>query len=155
MIGKGGVLLYLNGILRTPAQVAERFAAKAKETREGIAIANKRASIVIYQWVLRNFQTEGELAGGWPPLAPATIAWKSEHGYARVLQNTGALRASFLPYADDKIAAVGSALWYSVVHQEGSARVPQRRILPNEEETGKIALEIYGREMKIVSGRKL
>lgn len=150
-----GIILRINGVLTTGAAIAKRFKKKADEAREAILISNKKASIALYQWVLRNFQGEGELAGGWEPLAESTIAYKQAHGYSKILQNTGALRASFLPYSDDKIAAVGSPLHYSLYHEEGSASLPQRRMLPDEEATQEIALRIYGREMKIVTGRAL
>lgn len=155
MIGKGSVVMLLNGIRVTGADMQRRFKERAEETRQAIAVSNKQASIVLYQWVLRNFQGEGSEAGGWEPLAPSTIAYKEEHGYSRILQNTGALRASFLPYSDDKVALVGSPLAYSATHEEGTARVPQRRLLPNAEEAQEMVMPIYGREMKIVTGRPL
>lgn len=151
----GHFLLFLNGILMTGSQLRQRIQERAREARQAIVTANKKASVRLYQFVLRNFQDEGALVGGWVPLAPSTIAYKQEHGYSRMLQNTGNLRASFLPYADDKIARVGSPLAYSAAHDQGTARIPQRRLLPNEEDVQPMVLEIYGREMKIVTGKPL
>lgn len=151
----GNLLMFLNGILMTGSQVRQRIQERAREARQAVVVANKKASIKLYQWVLRNFQEEGALAGGWEPLAPSTIAYKAEHGYSRMLQNTGAMRSSFLPYSDDKLARVGSALAYSATHDQGSGRVPQRRLLPNEEDVQPMVMEIYGREMKIVTGKPL
>jgi phage gpG-like protein len=155
VIGKGSVMMLLNGVRMTGAGVERRFRERAQETKQAVVIANKRASIVLYQWVLRNFQTEGGQVGGWEPLAPATVEWKEAHGYSRLLQNTGALRASFLPYSDDKVALVGSPLAYSAAHEEGTSRVPQRRLLPNAEEAQAMVMPIYGRQMQIVTGRPL
>lgn len=155
MIGKGSVMMLLNGIQMTGAGVERRFRERAQESRQAVVVANKKASIVLYQWVLRNFQGEGSEAGGWEPLAPSTIAYKEEHGYSRLLQNTGALRASFLPYSDENVALVGSPLAYSAAHEEGTGRVPQRRLLPNAEEAQAMVMPIYGRQMQIVTGRPL
>lgn len=150
-----GAILFLNGVRMTTGQIQAAVRKRGKEINEAMVLANKKASIVLYQWVLRNFQGEGELAGGWAPLAEATIAYKEAHGYRMKLQNTGALRASFLPYSDDKIASVGSPLWYSRTHEEGTGRVPQRKILPTAEQAQPLVMPIYGREMKIVTGRPL
>lgn len=150
-----GVILFLNGLRTTADGVEKRIKEKAAEVRQGITEANKRASIVLYQFVLRNFQSQGGEVGGWEPLAESTVAQKRALGYSAILQNTGALRASFLPYSDDQMAVVGSPLWYARPHEEGTARIPQRRMLPNAEEAQRMVLPIYGREMKIVTGRPL
>lgn len=150
-----GAMLFLNGLRTNAGDLQRRARAKAAETRAAVGLANKRASIVLYQWVLRNFQEEGAPAGGWEPLAPSTIAYKQEHGYSRMLQNTGALRASFLPYSDKDVALVGSPLSYSAAHEEGTSRVPQRRLLPTAEQAQALVMPIYGREMKVVTGRPL
>lgn len=155
MISGGGILFFLNGIRMTGAQIGQRFRQKAEDTKKAITLANKKASIVLYQWVMENFKDEGGPAGGWAPLAPSTVKWKSAHGYSKLLQNTGALRGSFVPYSDQDVALTGSPLAYSGYHQEGTGRMPQRRLLPNVAETQKIAVEIYGREMKVVTGRAL
>ena len=151
-----GALLFLNGVQMTGEQIKRRIQTRAAEARQAIAVSNKKASVVLYQWVLRNFQQEGALAeGGWEALAPSTIAYKAEHGYSRMLQNTGETRASFLPYSDKDIALVGSPLMKAAAHDEGTARIPQRRLLPTAEQAQELVMPIYGREMKIVTGRPL
>ena len=150
-----GALLFLNGLRTTGEGIRQRVRERAQEMRQSITVSNKKASVVLYQWVLNNFQGEGELAGGWLPLSEATVKWKQERGYSRMLQNTGALRASFLPYSDDNIALVGSPLWYAEQHDEGSGRVPQRKLLPTAEQAQEMVMPIYGREMKIVTGKPL
>lgn len=149
------VSLFLNGAKTTSEGVANAIKGIGKSIQDSMLTSNKQASAALYQFVLRNFQEEGGLVGGWEPLAPETIAYKNEHGYTKMLQNTGFMRASFLPYADDSMALVGSPLIYAAAHDQGLGRVPERRLLPNAEEAQEIVMPIYGQAMKIVTGKRL
>lgn len=104
---------------------------------------NTAASIYLDSWVQNNFKNQGELVGGWQPFA-YNRKYKArgrilKNGKidtsAKLLQDTGRLRASFLPFATSKIAGIGSELAYSRTHNDGNGnRPPQRRILPLEKE---------------------
>lgn len=61
-----------------------------------------------------NIKGRGTAPGGWPQLAPRTI---KQRGSAHpILQVTGALARSFLPFSGDDFAGVGSNLVYAPIH---------------------------------------
>lgn len=66
----------------------------------------------------------------------------------RILQVTGHLRQSFAPFSDQDEAGVGARASFGVdyarVHEEGSDRVPQRKMLPDEEQALEIGVRVYG-----------
>jgi len=80
---------------------------------------NARWAVLTLNWINRNFATEGGMVGGWKPLSPNTLAARRS-GAGRILQDTGRLRASFIPRWNDKQASVGSAISYSRFHEEGT-----------------------------------
>ena len=90
----------------------------------GTTSLHARYAIIASQWIDRNFQQEGGLAGGWRSLKPNTLASRRK-GSGRILQNTGLLRASFLPAWDDKRAVVGSAQKVSLWHEKGTKGSPE------------------------------
>lgn len=135
-----------------------------------------QVSVMLDQWVKRNFQTQGGNIGGWVPFAyggrlapkepgkrggvyakrggkrPPAANAKSDGRWintsAMMLQDTGALRMSTLPFATAAEAGVGSFLPYAKTHQEGEG-VPQRRILPEREEVLPQAVEIFERWVRV------
>lgn len=152
---RAGTQVLLNGRVVTVDGIGRAAQKAGADVIAAIGIANKKASIALYGFVIRNFQQEGGMVGGWLPLSAQAIARKAKKGYRMMLQNTGALRNSFMPYSDEKVALVGSALHYSEDHQLGKdGHPPQRRILPNEEEAQARVMPIYGREVQIVTSKK-
>lgn len=93
-----------------------------------------RASVFLDQWVQKNFQSSGGKVGGWKPFSPRTLEYiaKNDPGRlpAKLLMKTGRLRASFMPFATDEDAGIGSRLEYSAIHQKGRGRIPARPMLP-------------------------
>lgn len=115
---------------------------------------NRAASIELYQFVMKNFQTEGGMteAGAWEPLADSTVEWKERRGYAMILQNTGALRDSFTPFHDSQRAGVGGAKIYAAdgrspdiaeMHEFGGDNVPARPMLPTYDQALAIGMRVY------------
>jgi phage gpG-like protein len=116
---------------------------------------NRAAAIELYQFVMKNFQTEGGMteAGAWEPLADSTVAWKERRGYQMVLQNTGALRASFEPFSDATMAGVGARQLTGTidgrdpdiaeVHEFGLGNVPARPMLPSYDQALAIGMRVY------------
>ena len=90
----------------------------------GTTSLHARYAIIASQWIDRNFQQEGGLVGGWRRLRPNTIAGRRK-GSSRVLQDTGLLRASFVPAWDEKAAVVGSASKVSLWHEKGTKGSPE------------------------------
>ena len=90
----------------------------------GSMALHARYAIIASQWIDRNFQQQGGLVGGWRSLRPNTIAGRRK-GSSVILQDTGLLRASFLPACDDKKAVVGSARKVSLWHEKGTKGSPE------------------------------
>jgi phage gpG-like protein len=130
---------------------------KKKEVRlKDLEPAHKQVSIYLDQWVQRNFQKEGAVlsTGKWKPFALGGryVPGQGIDTSARLLQDTGDLRKSFLPFYNKKNAGIGSELFYAKKHEEGDdeTNLPARRMLPLQKEVkekvGDILTE-YGREV--------
>ncbi len=115
--------------------------AKEKAVRAELknsAPAMKQVAVFLDAWVQRNFKGEGEKVGGWEKFQIGGRRHKGKKGVdtsAKLLQDTGLLRLSFLPFVREGVAGIGSDLPYSKGHDEGiTGRLPQRRILMNGED---------------------
>ena len=117
------------------------MAAKIKDTRQ----VNRRLSVQLYGLVLRNFQTSGKHGGvPWAPLKPNTLKQKRKKGYSPLpLVRTGALRSSFVPFHDSRVAGVGSELDYATYHEQGTQFLPARPMLPTVAKTREYGVRIY------------
>ena len=126
---------------------------------------NKKASIVLDRWVLRNFQTEGGSVGGWKDLKAGGRYKKSVTGRKtfagvtinkgitkttfstnyKILQDTGALRRSFSPFYSRFNAGIGSNLPYSKKHEFGdkAKKLPRRRMLPTHKDVDDDMILLY------------
>lgn len=120
-------------------------AARAGLKSDGVAM--RQVAVFLDQWVQKNFTGKGEKVGGWAPFTYGgrlTTKRKSNaqsidgkryiNGVASLLQDTGALRHSFLPFVRQGTAGIGSDLPYSKPHDEGTKDLPQRRLLPKKAE---------------------
>ena len=98
----------------------------------------ENAIIVADKWVQKNFMNEGDPVGGWAPLAPATIAarrkGKKKSQSTKILQDNGDLRRNWSHIITNKYGKLRSDVLYGKYHQDGTSRIPQRRILPTAEE---------------------
>jgi len=113
----------------------KKAAEEARSNLKNARPAYQRAAVYLDQWVQKNFRTEGGNVGGWEPFDRGG-RWRKGYGLdvsAKLLQDTGALRLSFKPFATKKTAGIGSDLDYSEFHNEGIG-VPERRILPKQSE---------------------
>lgn len=132
--------------------------AKLKQAREDLrndGVVMRQCAIFLDQWVQRNFQSLGGKVGKWEPykyggrLTTLDPKAKSHHGRAnaqsidghryintsaKLLQDSGALKHSFLPFIRKGIAGIGSELPYSKPHDEGTNGMIQRRMLPETSE---------------------
>jgi phage gpG-like protein len=103
-------------------------------------------------WINKNFKDEGT-EKPWQRLAASTIARRragnitSAQGRtpggrvgisgislsgAKILQDTGRLKQSFVSRATNQSVIVGTALNYATTHQFGRGRIPARPMLPSE-----------------------
>lgn len=116
-------------------KTVEEAKAELKEARahlKNMKAPMRKASVYLDRWVQSNFKTEGGKVGVWKKLK-AGGRWTGKGNQrrfdtsAKILQDTGLLKASFKPFATNKTAGIGSDLPYSKPHEEGK---PQRRMLP-------------------------
>lgn len=105
--------------------------------------ANRRASVSLYGWIIRNVDREGQLAGGWAPLAPSTVKRKAKAGKEKMMVMTGRLRNSFRSFYDNDVAGAGSDVPYSEFHEKGGTHLPRRILLPPREEALDIGIKVY------------
>lgn len=125
------------------AMKAKLAAARANLQNDGMVM--RRAAVFLDQWVQRNIQGGGEKVGGWRAFkyggrvirkkgakAQSIESRRYIDGSAKLLQDTGALRISFLPFIRKGVAGIGSELPYSKAHEDGMPErgIPQRRLLP-------------------------
>lgn len=119
----------------------------ARDALKNDSVVMKQVAVYLDQWVQRNFQSKGGKAGGWAPykyggrIVPKRKASGQSmetrryiDGSAVMLQDTGVLRHSFLPFIRKGVAGIGSDLPYSQPHEEGTEDLPQRRMLPRNED---------------------
>ena len=105
----------------------------------------KKASIMLDRWVQINFRSEGGQldTGKWPPFK---LGGRPVRGgidtSAKLLQDTGRLRASHVPFATSKSAGIGSDLPYAKAHHEGLNSLPVRRTLPEDDEVQNAVLDL-------------
>jgi len=114
-----------------PTQIRAKLK-KMSSHIDNMSIPHKKISIMLDQWVQRNFKTQGGQVGGW-------AAIKRE---GSILQLSGRLRLSFIPFFDKKDAGIGSELPYSKKHNEGIG-VKKRRILPELSEVKRDITSVY------------
>lgn len=109
--------------------------AKAKRNLDDRRPAYKKVAVLFDQWVQRNFKLEGAFVGGWEPFA-AGGRWVKGKGLdttAKLLQDKGRMKSSFVPFVNARDVGIGSDIPYAKKHEKG-VDVPERRMLPNSEE---------------------
>ena len=121
---------------------------------------NKAASIFLDQWVQKNFKTEGGKVGGWEPflyggrLTPKKAGGEKGKGgkyinpSSKLMMDSGALRSSFHPFSNKKVAGIGSKLPYSKKHDQGEDGMIQRRLLPEDGEVQTELKRMYGTHVR-------
>ncbi|MEA2056478.1 MAG: phage virion morphogenesis protein [Patescibacteria group bacterium] len=99
----------------------------------------KESADLILSDVSKQFRTEGNLSGGWEPLALSTLIGKARQGYGDkpILERTGKLKKSFYKKVSKKRAYVSSSSPYFGFHQSRAPRtkIPRRPMLLLTEKT--------------------
>ena len=116
-------------------------------------LVHKQAAIMLDKWVQKNFKNEGRgLSDRWPPfkIGGRWIKGSGVDASAKLLQDTGALRASHMPFHNKDDAGIGSNLPYSKAHQLGEG-VPQRRTLPERGEVEKALQDLFEEHTRRIS----
>ena len=117
---------------------------------------NRRISIQLYGWTMRNFDVAGAMqTPRWAPLSARTLKEKARLGYSpQPLLRTGNLRQAFASYYDANKGGIGARASYfsggkkfdyATVHQFGSEHIPARPMLPPPAYVRQTAISIYGK----------
>lgn len=117
-------------------------ATKLKQRR----VVNKRALVLVDQWIQKNFQNQGGPVGGWKALERSTIASRRKKGKgARILQDVGWLKNKWKHFADNNTATIQSGVDYGVYHDSDKLRrtLPQRKILPRNEHIQPVLTKLF------------
>lgn len=131
--------------------------ARMRELAEKAAVRNDlhaRWAILALNWIDKNFRSEGGMVGGWVPLSPNTLAARRK-GSGKILQDTGLLRASFLPTWDSEKAVVGSIDPKSLWHEKGTKPYTIKPLKPGGFLRFKVATESGVKTKELVTGRKI
>ena len=121
------------------------------------SVPNAQVAAFLDGWVQRNFRGEGRLVGGWTPFKRRGryIPGVGLDRRAKLLQNTGFLRASFRSTFDKDTVSIGSDVPYARYHEEGTKTLPQRRMLPHEADVIVDVLKIYDRHFDRLARKPL
>lgn len=141
----GGWMPFKYGGRIAPKEPGKRGGVYAKRGGKRPPAANSSTTVSTGKITAKKFEGEYVLSEGHRRLYTNTNAM--------LLQDTGALRMSVLPFASQTEAGIGTNLPYSRNHEEGIG-VAKRRILPTQDEVGPKAHEIFERWM-IVETKKL
>ena len=127
-------------ITPTKKELAARLNKRRNELKNMTGLWRDVATFLT-RWVGKNFRTEGGLVGGWTDFK-AGGRWvtkgrgKNKRRYldtgAKLLQDTGRLRLSHLPFSTRRSAGIGTDLPYSAAHNEGLGHLPTRRTVPEK-----------------------
>jgi len=136
-------------VVKPTLKKLEKLQTKRAKKISNMETPFKKVAIFLDRWVQVNFKTEGGKVGKWKPLALGGRFYGGGFdSNAKLLQDTGRLRASFLPFASKNNAGIGSKLPYSKKHEEGLDGLPQRRILPVKNEVIKDVTKIMEKHVK-------
>ncbi len=110
--------------------------------------------ILWFQWIQRNFKSEGAPVGGWKSLDAQTITRRARRrrgkkGGFQILAETGRLRQTWAFLTPRRNTGIlKSFTRYSRIHNEGGTgsmgqRIPKRQILPPKIEELKMAKKAF------------
>jgi hypothetical protein len=148
----------------TGFNVMQSAMAKRKKDLSKRRAANSNAVVVLDRWIQLNFRTEGGNVGGWKPLSRETkeafrpgwgkVSYRGGND-SKILQDTGTGRKSWKHIVSHKEAGIINVAVhpytreknYMYNHDKGKG-VPQRRILPTNEEIWPQIKKVYAKFIK-------
>lgn len=117
---------------------------------------NRQVGAFLDSWVQQNFTSEGGNVGGWTPFkyGGRIIGWKNKAPLvdpsAKLLQDTGRLRASVSAFHNADTVGIGTDVAYSIFHERpwtkaiwDGGQLPKRRILPTQEDVIEPVVKIF------------
>ena len=142
--------LVLKGLRDVRARSAVR-----KEKLAKLSGAHLKAAIVIHGWVMRNFKTEGGMHDRanlrWPALAESTIQarLRRKQWPGLKLQVNGTLRMGFVPSGTMLSGKVENYVPYARYHEEGTKRMPMRKMFPSERQAYDLVRPIFRDHVRV------
>lgn len=140
----------IRGSSKRAQKQLRKMAAKIKNPQS----VNRKIAVWLLRWVNQNFRSEGARVGGWKPFKHGGRMHPSGSidTSAKLLQDTGTLRASFQMFYSRTTAGVGSNLRYSLSHEMGlpHVKLPARHMIPFEADRSidDKVIRIYQHEIK-------
>lgn len=132
------------------ASIKKKLQDKGKRIGDLLPV-HKKVSVYLDGWVQKNFKTEGGNLkdGKWPRFKAGgrRVAGRLDSS-AKLLQDTGALRSSHLPFYDKKNAGIGSNMKHAAPHNKGLGHLPMRRTIPKIAEISSSVLTIFDNHVK-------
>lgn len=119
----------------------------------------KLACVETLRWINQNFDADGKMISngqGWAPFKPQLVYGRLARGRwvgkgkarrfdtsAKLLRDTGRLRASIRWFTSDHLGKVYTQLSYAVAHHHGapSRGLPSRAIIPSPYHVGKLIMQ--------------
>jgi phage gpG-like protein len=115
--------------LEPPISFIQRQAGAFRQDLENLVPLWDKFDDTLHEITEEQFSSHGH--GAWPGLAESTIAQKSAHGFPLdPLIRTGSLKDSFDPLSKGPQSFIwGSEVEYAGYHQDGTPRMPQRKVI--------------------------
>ena len=125
------------GVQVTMSPTPSEMKAMLNTARKGLSSKKpyQKVAALLDRWVQKNFQKEGRLStkSGWAKFSEFNSR-KIKDPKAKLLQDTGRLRSSFIPFYSLLTAGIGSGLDYSIKHEEGKDGLAKRKMLPTKKQ---------------------
>lgn len=124
-----------------------KFKRLANRTSNKLALFN-RIGVKVLNEIDKTFKEETHEGEPWAPLQSSTIARRRGGGLARILQDTGTLKRSWVMDATPNLVRIGTPIIYAPPHQEGEGSLPERPMIPSEKRGLEIAVKTAGGYIK-------
>lgn len=132
-----------------------KFLESRRGKLKGLRGAHLKAAIVIHGWMMRNFKTEGGMHDRanlrWPALAESTIQarLRRKQWPGLKLQVNGTLRMGFVPSGTMLSGKVENYVPYARYHEEGTKRMPMRKMFPSERQAYDLVRPIFRDHVRV------
>lgn len=109
---------------RINADIEKLMANEARDLDEAVSNFYANAAIIAHNRVSQLFEQDSGPDGPWKPLKKGR-----RRGGSKILQDTGRLKGSIVPFSGRDYAGVGTDLDYAPYHNYGTKHIPQREFM--------------------------
>ena len=124
-----------------------------------LRIPHRKVEALLDRWVQANFRTQGKHgnSAGWTPFKRGGryIRGKGIDSSAKLLQDTGRLRASFETFSNTRQVGIRSNLSYAPPHEFGTSNMAARKMLPTERQVRRPIIQVYQLHLDKLARRPL